>query len=404
MPPTEAAMAAGAGPAWPGRPALPPRLPPLALYVHLPWCVRKCPYCDFNSHVPAGALPERAYVDALLADLDLDLAAVAGRSLQSVYLGGGTPSLFSPEALARLLDGVRRRLALVADAEITLEANPGTLRAGYFAELRACGINRISVGVQSFDERHLHTLGRIHDAAAARATVAAVQAAGFGEINIDLMAGLPGQDVAQALADVEAALALAPTHLSHYQLTIEPGTAFARRPPRVPADATVIAQQTACRERLAAAGFDHYEVSALARPGHAARHNVHYWRFGDYLGIGAGAHAKLSGADGIRRRTRLANPARYLDAAGSEAAVAETLWLDAGDAAVEFLLNGLRLRQGFDPALFEQRTGVAWATQQPAAARAQALGLLEYAAGRWRASARGWALLDTLLGLFLPER
>jgi len=392
-----------AGP-WFRQRAVPERLPPLSLYVHLPWCVRKCPYCDFNSHVPVGNLPEQAYVDALLVDLDHDLSAAAGRRVESVYLGGGTPSLFSPEALGRLLEGVRERLPLADAAEITLEANPGTLREGYFAEVRACGVNRISVGVQSFQDDHLRTLGRIHDAAEARATATAVHAAGFTELNLDLMVGLPDQTVDQALADVESVLALQPTHVSHYQLTIEPGTAFARRPPLVPSDGAVVRQQAACRERLAAAGFTHYEVSALARPGHESRHNVHYWHFGDYLGIGAGAHAKLTGPDGIRRRIRVANPVRYMAMAGREEAVAETLWLDAGDAAVEFLLNALRLRQGFDATRFEACTGVAWTTQQPAVERAQELGLLERHGERFCASDRGWGLLDTLLRLFLPDR
>ncbi len=390
--------------AWHAGPAVAAAPPPLSLYVHLPWCVRKCPYCDFNSHVPVGDVPEAAYVDALLTDLDLDLPAVAGRPLASVYLGGGTPSLFSPPALARLLEGVRSRLALAADAEVTLEANPGTLRAGYFAGVRDAGVNRVSVGVQSFAAHHLATLGRIHDADQARATAAAVRAAGIDELNLDLMVGLPGQTVDEALADVEAALALEPTHLSHYQLTLEPGTAFARRPPVLPTDEAIVAQQAACRARLADAGFVHYEVSALARPGHESRHNVHYWAFGDYLGIGAGAHAKLSDATGIRRRARVTNPGRYMASAGSEAAVAETLVLDAGDAAVEFLLNALRLRDGFAISLFEARTGVAWATMRPAAERARALGLLEDDGERLRASARGWQLLDTLLAQFLPER
>jgi oxygen-independent coproporphyrinogen-3 oxidase len=389
---------------WHVAPAVPSTPPPLALYVHLPWCVRKCPYCDFNSHVPVGELPERAYVEALLADLELDLPAVAGRIVESVYLGGGTPSLFSPSSLARLLDGIRSRVALAADAEVTLEANPGTLRSGYFIALREVGVNRVSVGVQSFAARHLATLGRIHDADQARATARAVHDAGIEELNLDLMVGLPEQTVAEALADIEAALELAPTHVSHYQLTLEPGTAFARRPPRLPDDETVAAQQAACRARLAEAGFVHYEVSALARPGHASRHNVHYWGFGDYLGIGAGAHAKLSDDQGIRRRARVTNPGRYLAAAGSEVAVAETRVLDAGDAAVEFLLNALRLREGFAIPRFEACTGVAWATQEAAAQRALDLGLLECDGKRARASTRGWELLDTLLAQFLPER
>ena len=298
--------------------------PPLALYLHFPWCVRKCPYCDFNSHAVRGELPEQAYVAALLADLDWELRMHPARELVSVYCGGGTPSLFSADAFAELFAGIRARLPLAADVEITVEVNPGTLRAGYFEQLRGLGCNRLSIGVQSFDDGRLRVLGRVHDAAAARATVAAARAAGFDDFNLDLMFGLPGQSPAAALDDVRAALALAPTHLSHYQLTIEPGTVFAARPPRLPAEPAILRAQRACHELLAEHGFAHYEVSAHARRGRESRHNLNYWQFGDYLGIGAGAHAKITDHEGILRLARRKQPQDYLEHAGTPQALAES--------------------------------------------------------------------------------
>jgi len=377
--------------------------PPLGLYVHFPWCLRKCPYCDFNSHALHRELPETAYLEALLDDLEMELPQVAGRQIETVYCGGGTPSLFSADSFAALLDAVRQRLPLAAAAEVTVEVNPGTLRTGYFEALREAGVNRLSIGVQSFDDARLQALGRVHDAAAARATVAAAQRAGFDEINIDLMYGLPGQGVTAALEDLREGLDLGTCHLSHYQLTLEPGTPFAARPPRLPPEETVLDVQEEAAELFVRHGFEHYEVSAHAVPGHFARHNVNYWRFGDYLGIGAGAHGKLSGPAGIERRWRVASPQRYLKTAGSDAAVAGRRTLGIDDLALEFLMNALRLRRGFSTALFEARTGLAWSSQRDRVAQATELGLLVVEGGEVFASERGWQLLDTLLGLFVPD-
>ncbi|MFW5815392.1 MAG: radical SAM family heme chaperone HemW, partial [Wenzhouxiangella sp.] len=292
------------------------RSPPLSLYVHFPWCVAKCPYCDFNSHALGGPVPEESYVDALLADLELELPRIWGRTVHSIFLGGGTPSLFSAAAMDRLLGGVRARLTLAPAAEITMEANPGTVEHDRFEDYRAAGINRISLGVQSFNDRHLSKLGRIHGGAEARAAIAAVRAAGFDNFNLDLMWALPDQTLAEALADIETALAFEPTHLSHYHLTIEPNTVFAARPPRLPDEEAAWDMQEACARRLSAAGFRHYEVSAWARAGALSRHNLNYWRFGDYLGIGAGAHGKITlpAEDRIVRTRRKSHPRPYLKA------------------------------------------------------------------------------------------
>ena len=321
-------------------------LPPLALYVHLPWCLSKCPYCDFNSHArkagEAGALPEREYVDALVADLESTLPSVWGRKVSTVFLGGGTPSLFSPEAIDRLLAAVRARLPLSADAEITMEANPGTFERERFAAFRAAGVNRISIGVQSFDPRFLSALGRVHDGdEAAAAATAAVQL--FDEVNLDLMFGLPGQTIEQALADVERALSFRTTHLSCYQLTIEPNTLFHRNPPALPDEDTLADMSAAIERRLAEAGYEHYEVSAYARPGHRCRHNVNYWSFGDYLGIGAGAHAKVSLPDRIVREVRFRQPAQYIERARSGEFAVERREVRPDDLGFEFMLNALRL-------------------------------------------------------------
>src|SRR6516225_7101528 len=268
--------------------------PPLALYVHFPWCVRKCPYCDFNSYTLSGALPQEPYVARLARDIAAQAPQVAGRAVTSVFFGGGTPSLFSPQAIGRVLEAARRHLVVAHDAEVTLEANPGAIERGAFREYRAAGVTRVSLGAQSFDERALHALGRIHSPADTRRAAAELHAAGLGNFNLDLMYGLPGQEVAGATRDLEAALALAPAHLSHYQLTLEPGTVFAARPPALPGDDACAAMLDACLARLAAAGFAQYEVSAYARPGAQCRHNLNYWTFGDYLGVGAGAHGKLT--------------------------------------------------------------------------------------------------------------
>ena len=299
-------------------------LPPLSLYVHLPWCAKKCPYCDFNSHEARGEVPEAAYVDALLNDLAMEMPLVWGRTLSSVFVGGGTPSLFSADALDRLLSGVRALTGLAPDVEVTLEANPGTVERGRFADYRAIGINRLSIGVQSLDDEKLRVLGRIHSADEARRAVAEARAAGFDDLNLDLMYALPGQDLAGAMRDVEGALALEPTHLSCYELTLEPNTRFAKFPPEnLPDDDARFDMQEAILARLSRAGFERYEISAFARPGRRSVHNLNYWLFGDYLGIGAGAHAKLSFADSgeIRRRWKVKHPTRYLETAGTQESV-----------------------------------------------------------------------------------
>ncbi|MEJ2575414.1 MAG: radical SAM family heme chaperone HemW [Gammaproteobacteria bacterium] len=373
----------------------------MGLYVHIPWCVRKCPYCDFNSHALRGDLPGAAYVSALLADLAADAGPVAGRPVDSVFIGGGTPSLLEPAQLRRLLAGIGERLELTADCEITLEANPGAVDARRFAGYRAAGVNRLSIGVQSFDDRRLAALGRIHDGAAALTAFARARAAGFDNLNLDLMFGLPGQTLEDALTDLQTALELAPEHLSWYQLTLEPNTAFQRAPPPLPAHEAVADMQEAGQARLAAAELRQYEVSAYARPGRNCRHNTTYWTFGDYLGIGAGAHGKLTRADGrIERRHKVRHPTDYLAAAGRPAATAGARELTVGELGVEFMLNALRLREGVDEALFEARTGQRLALLAAPLAEARARGLL--AADRLRATDLGWRFLDDLVSLFEP--
>lgn len=377
--------------------------PPLSLYVHLPWCVQKCPYCDFNSHALRGTLPERDYVDALLADLELEAAAVADRPVETLFLGGGTPSLFSPRAIGRLLEGVRARLRLAADAEITLEANPGTIEHGRFAEYAAAGVNRVSLGVQSFDDAALARIGRIHDATQARRAAEELQAAGLHNFNIDLMFGLPGQAPEAALRDIETALTLDPAHLSHYELTLEPNTLFAARPPVLPDEEVRWRMQERCQARLAAAGFRQYEVSAWARPGRECRHNLNYWRYGDYLGIGAGAHGKLSRADGrIRRYWKHRHPRAWMARAATPARVDGEVQVNGDERVFEFMLNALRLREGFSLAEFRARTGLGAERLRPALATARARGLLTEEAGRWRATETGWRHLNSLQMLFLP--
>ncbi len=379
-------------------------LPPLALYVHFPWCVRKCPYCDFNSHPLRGDIPEARYIDALLADLELDLPRVWGRRVQTVFFGGGTPSLISPEAIDRLLAGIRARVPLAPDAEITLEANPGTVETGRFSGYRAAGVNRLSIGIQSFDDAQLRTLGRIHGRAEALAAAAAARTAGFDNFNLDLMFGLPGQDTAGALADLRTALALAPAHLSVYQLTLEPNTPFAARPPQLPDDEAIAAMQDALQDELGANGFRHYEVSAWARSGRESRHNRNYWEFGDYLGIGAGAHAKITTAAGITRLSRRQQPQDYLAHAGTPAAIAEQRQPTPADAAFEFMLNALRLTDGVPATLFAERTGEPLTTVAPALAQAHERGLLEADPLRLRPTALGRQFLNDLISLFLaPE-
>jgi oxygen-independent coproporphyrinogen-3 oxidase len=378
-------------------------LPPLSLYVHIPWCVRKCPYCDFNSHERAGALPEAEYVEKLFADLEGLLPSVWGRRLTSVFIGGGTPSLFSPESIDRMLAGVRARLPLEPEAEVTLEANPGTVEAARFQGFRAAGVNRISIGVQSFDDRMLQALGRIHGGAEARRAADAALAS-FDNVNLDLMYGLPGQSAAMARADLEQATASGVPHISAYQLTIEPNTVFFSKPPRLPEHDVCADMQLAAEELLSAAGYESYETSAFAKPGRRSRHNLNYWQFGDYLGIGAGAHGKISFPDRITRHSRIKQPREYLL---SENSLVEEREVPVGEVPFEFALNALRLTDGFPPGLFAERTGLSLHALEAGLQEAEKKGLLERDWQRIRPSARGRLFLNELLELFLaaePDR
>ncbi|WP_244976448.1 radical SAM family heme chaperone HemW [Ectopseudomonas khazarica] len=375
-------------------------LPPLALYIHIPWCVRKCPYCDFNSHAAGPTLPEEEYVDALLADLDSDLQHAHGRPLTSIFFGGGTPSLFSDRALGRLLEGVERRIAFADDIEITLEANPGTFEQAKFKGYRSLGINRLSIGVQSFQEAKLKALGRIHNGDEAIRAADMARAAGFDNFNLDLMHGLPEQSIEDALFDLRTAIAQAPTHLSWYQLTMEPNTVFWSQPPQLPEDDLLWDIQEAGQALLAAEDYAQYEVSAYARPGRQARHNLNYWTFGDFLGIGAGAHAKRSTPDGrILRTWKTRLPKDYLDP--SKAYQAGERVLDAEELPFEFLMNVLRLTEGAPVELFSQRTGLPLAQLDGARREGERLGLLQADDRRLVATARGQLFLNDLLQLFL---
>ena len=382
-----------------------PGLPPLSLYVHLPWCIRKCPYCDFNSHewrqAQDGDAQQQAYVDALLADLELSLPLVWGRTVHTVFLGGGTPSLFSPAAIERLLDGIRARLRLVADAEITLEANPGTFEKDRFRAFRQAGVTRLSIGVQSFNNAHLHALGRVHDRAQALAAVAEA-AQVFETFNLDLMYALPGQTLAQLGDDVATALDFAPPHLSIYHLTIEPNTLFAKHPPALPEDDEAYAMMDHITERTAAAGLARYEVSAYARSGHACTHNLNYWQFGDYLGIGAGAHSKLSFAHRIVRQVRYREPQLYLQRVAEGEPVAQHQEVGREDLPFEYMLNALRLRQGFALSDYMERTGLALTSIQKGLQQAEAQGLIERDWTHVWPTPKGLDFLSDLQALFLP--
>jgi putative oxygen-independent coproporphyrinogen III oxidase len=377
--------------------------PPLALYVHFPWCVRKCPYCDFNSYTLHGELEERRYLEALQRDLEAQAPDVAARAVTSIFLGGGTPSLFSPAAVARLLEFAQRCLTLASGLEVTLEANPGTIERGRFAEYRAAGVNRVSLGAQSFDDARLAALGRIHCAEETRRAAAELHAAGLENFNIDLMYGLPGQDVGAARRDLEQALALGPAHLSHYQLTIEAGTVFAGQPPPLPDDETVDQMLDACLELLQQAGFAQYEVSAYAGAGRRCRHNLNYWSFGDYLGIGAGAHGKLTlpDAGGVVRTTQVREPRRYLAAAGRGPFTRKPV--PDAELPFEFMLNALRLVQGFEVATFTRRTGLAWETVAATMAGLAGEGLIVASGTCYRASPLGLRFLNDVLLRFVTE-
>jgi putative oxygen-independent coproporphyrinogen III oxidase len=371
-------------------------LPPLALYIHIPWCVRKCPYCDFNSHERTGELPEREYVERLLLDLEELLPHVWGRRITSVFVGGGTPSLFSPQSIESLLSGVRARMRLEPNAEITLEANPGTVEAARFKGLRAAGVNRISVGVQSFDERMLAALGRIHGADEARRAVEAALAA-FENVNLDIMYGLPAQTLEMARADIDEAARSGAAHVSAYQLTIEQNTLFFSHPPALPPHDECADMQLAVEESLAAAGFQHYETSAFARAGRRSRHNLNYWEFGDYLGIGAGAHGKISFPDRVTRHARAKQPSAYLK--GNT--LVEDRDIPVAELPFEFMLNALRLVEGFAPALFTERTGLPLSAVESRLQKAADKGLIERDWQRIRPSARGRRFLNELLEAFV---
>ncbi len=388
-------------------------LPPLSLYVHIPWCVRKCPYCDFNSHEIKGTRAaddsalmslesglEQRYIQALIADLDRALPQVWGRPVYTVFFGGGTPSLLSARALDDLLSAIRARLPLAADAEITLEANPGTFEARKFAEFRALGINRLSIGIQSFNPAHLKALGRIHDAAQARAAIGIAQAS-FDNFNLDLMYALPGQTMEQAMADIDTAIGFSPVHVSAYHLTIEPNTLFYRHPPKVPDDDESADMQQAIETRLAEAGYRHYETSAFAKSGREARHNLNYWTFGDYLGIGAGAHGKLSFADRILRQMRHKQPREYMEKAQAGLAVLQEHAVAVDDLSFEFMMNALRLTEGFELAQFAARTGVSLHALRKELQEAEARGLIERDHLRLRPTLKGQRFLNDLLQIFL---
>ncbi|MCB1740675.1 MAG: radical SAM family heme chaperone HemW [Gammaproteobacteria bacterium] len=388
--------------------------PPLGLYVHLPWCVRKCPYCDFNSHVARDGVPERVYLEAVRRDLELEARRARGRPIHAVFIGGGTPSLFSADAIGRLLESMAGWFELGPETEVTLEANPGTVDAGRFAEFRACGVTRLSIGVQSFDDDALRSLGRIHDARAAHDALERARSAGFERVNVDLMYGLPTQTADAAQRDVRAALAHGPTHLSHYQLTLEPGTVFERRPPELPDDDCIVDMLQRCQDDLQMAGFEHYEVSAYALPGARCAHNLNYWRYGDYLGVGAGAHGKLSDArhDRIERTVKLRGPQAYMQALTrsvrnardpSDAALESFSTVPPEERIFEFMLNALRLVDGFEPALLSARTGFSIATIEKLLRRLAARQLLDVGPQRIRPTALGLRFLNDILIEFMSE-
>ena len=382
-------------------------LPPLSLYVHLPWCLKKCPYCDFNSHESKGAPPEARYIDALMADLEQALPLVWGRRVHSIFIGGGTPSLFAPESIDRLISGIRARLPLEPGLEITLEANPGTFERERFKAFRAAGVTRLSIGVQSFDDAALQRIGRVHDAAQAHAAVAEASES-FDTFNIDLMYALPGQTLAQLAQELDTALAYAPPHLSIYHLTVEPNTVFANRPPVLPDDDLASDMLDLIAERTAATGLQRYEVSAFAQAGHRCAHNLNYWEFGDYLGIGAGAHGKLSFPHRVLRQVRWREPQLYMQHALAGRAVSNEHEVKRRDLPFEFMLNTLRLRDGFALQRFTERTGLPLSAVRAALALGQQRGLLAHdgatdeAEGRVRPTARGFDFLSDLQALFLP--
>ncbi|HHS88906.1 MAG TPA: oxygen-independent coproporphyrinogen III oxidase-like protein [Rhodobacteraceae bacterium] len=378
------------------------RASPLSLYIHLPWCVQKCPYCDFNSHADPQP-PESTYIDALIADLDASLPSVWGRSVQTIFFGGGTPSLFSPKGIERILSAVRARLRLAPTAEITLEANPGTVEREKFQDFRHAGVTRLSIGIQSFDDVMLRRLERIHDGSEARLAVEAAKLAGFDNFNLDLMFGLPGQTVEQAISDLRQAIDHAPSHISRYQLTIEPNTLFHHQPPRLPDEALLWEMQSLGGKMLASSGFQSYEVSAWSQPGMQCRHNRNYWEFGDYLGIGAGAHGKITdqGTGEIQRLSKHRRPEDYMARRGGSFVNDLTL-LPPRDLPFEFMLNALRLTQGVDTELFTRRTGLNWDTISETVNQLRKDGLLVASERRLAATSRGLQFLNDVVARFLP--
>ena len=376
-------------------------MPPLSLYIHFPWCIRKCPYCDFNSHAVKAGIPEQTYVTALLADLEADLELLPeARTIETIFMGGGTPSLFSPEALSALLAGLRERVAISEDCEITLEANPGTFESEKFKAYRQLGINRLSIGVQSFNDSHLQTLGRVHGADEAKAAVAVARNAGFDNLNLDLMFGLPQQSPDEMLHDIQLAVELNPTHLSFYQLTLEPNTYFHKYPPSLPEDDEIFAGQKRCQQWLADHGYRQYEISAYAQDGWQCRHNRNYWKFGDYLGIGAGAHGKISQRlpGKIIRTAKSKKPEHYL--AGSD--IRSQTLIESSQLSLEFVMNHLRLRNGFSLADYSIATGLPASSLEPALSTCIEHGLLVEQQQRLFCTEKGWDFLDAVLEKFIP--
>ena len=384
-------------------PVYSPSALPLSLYIHIPWCVQKCPYCDFNSH-ERKQLPEQEYVDALLRDLDTEVDGAQGRRLSSIFFGGGTPSLFSPEAIGKILEGVQQRIAFDDDIEITLEANPGTVEAGKFEGFRAAGVNRLSIGVQSFDAGMLPRLGRIHNAKEAIRAAEYAHQAGFADakgFNLDLMFGLPSQSITEARADIQTAIDLQPSHISHYQLTLEPGTAFFYRPPALPKDDVIWDMQRDCQKLLSEHGYTHYEVSAYAQQGKQCLHNRNYWQFGDYIGIGAGAHGKLTYTDSVVRRSKVKTPDKFMRYAGQKECLDEHKSVSVNELSFEFMMNALRLNQGFATALFEQRTGVSLTSVQERLDVLANKGLLDLSNAHIRPTDLGVRYLNDVVTEFL---
>ena len=383
-----------------------PALPPLSLYIHLPWCLKKCPYCDFNSHEfrpgdSAAELPEQRYLDALYADLESALPLIWGRTVHSIFIGGGTPSLFSPQSIDQLLGGIRARLKLTPDCEITLEANPGTFEKDRFRAFRSAGVNRLSIGVQSFNDDHLKALGRVHDRAQAIAAVEEAASA-FDTFNLDIMYALPGQTLHNLEQDMQVAFALAPKHISIYHLTIEPNTYFAKYPPSIPEDDDAYAMLDRITELTGLQGMERYEVSAYAHPGHRCWHNLNYWQFGDYLGIGAGAHSKLSFPHRVIRQVRLREPKLYMERALAGHPLAKEEEISRADLPFEYMLNALRLREGVEALQFSERTGLAMTALQRGLAEGEAKGLVEHSVGHIKPTEKGFDFLSDLQSLFLP--